>query len=170
MEIYADDLTIFLEPHDANLRNVLNILTDFYKLSGLKISVSKTKAIWFGTEHDSDRRLCPDLELKWVKTFTLLGINFDNGLTNMSSNFDEKIDAIENMLSNWSYRYLTPFGKVTVVKSLGLSKLSHVALVIPNPKKDMIKRIETIFYKFIWGKGSERSDAKMPNCLLKWVA
>ena len=69
------------------------------------------------------------------------------------------------MLSNWSYRYLTPFGKVTVVKSLGLSKLSHVALVIANPTRDMIKRIENIFYSFIWGNGSEkvrREDSKLP--------
>ena len=69
------------------------------------------------------------------------------------------------MLSNWSYRYLTPFGKVTVIKSLGLSKLSHVALVIPNPTKAIIKRVESIFFKFIWGKGSEkvrREDCKLP--------
>jgi hypothetical protein len=40
-----------------------------------------------------------------------------------------------------------------------------VALVIPNPTKDMIKRVETIFYKFVWGKGSEkvkREDCKLP--------
>ena len=165
LEIYADDLTIFMEPCSQNLRNVVNILTNFYKLSGLKISVSKTKAIWFGSNHNSNEKLCPDLSLKWVKTFTLLGINFDSNLENMSSNFTDKVDAVEKMLNNWSYRYLTPFGKVTVVKSLGLSKLSHIALVIPNPSKDMIKRIETIFYQFIWNKKSEkvrREDCKLP--------
>ena len=165
MEIYADDVSIFLEPSAQNLRNVINILKDFYKLSGLMISPTKTKAIWFGSEHNSDQVLCHDLGLKWVKNFTLLGINFDSGLENMSSNFEEKIDKVDKMLSNWSYRYLTPFGKVTVIKSLGLSKLSHVALVIPNPTKAMIKRVESIFFKFIWGKGSEkvrREDCKLP--------
>ena len=165
MEIYADDLTIFLDPNDNNLRNVIKVLTDFYKLSGLKISVTKTKAVWIGSKHDSNEKLCNDLNLKWVKSFTLLGINFDSALVNMKNNFSDKIDNVEKMLSNWSYRYLTPFGKVTVVKSLGLSKLSHVALVIPNPTKDMIKRVDSIFYKFIWGKGSEkvrREDAKLP--------
>ena len=74
LEIYADDLTIFMEPCSQNLRIIVNILKSFYKLSGLKISASKTKAVWFGSKHDSDEQLCPDLELKWVKTFTLLGI------------------------------------------------------------------------------------------------
>ena len=74
MEIYADDLSLFMEPSDNNLRNSINILSDFYKLSGLKISVSKTNAVWFGSAHDSNHKLCPDLNLKWVKSFTLLGI------------------------------------------------------------------------------------------------
>ena len=165
MEIYADDLTIFLEPCRQNLRTVVSHLGNFYKLSGLKISVSKTKAIWFGSEHNSDLNLCPDLNLKWVKTFTLLGITFNNNLENMQCNFVDKIEKIDKMLSNWSYRYLTPFGKVTIVKTLGLSKLSHVALVSPNPTKEMVKQIETIFYQFIWNKKSEkvrRDDCKLP--------
>ena len=46
----------------------------------------------------------------------------------MSNNFNDKISKIERLLSDWAYRYLSPFGKVTVVKSLGVSKLSHIAL------------------------------------------
>ena len=165
LEIYADDLTIFLEPTEQNLRHVVAILRDFYKLSGLKISVTKTKAIWIGSKADSNDKLCPELGLKWVKTFALLGVNFDNALEHMDDNFDKKIKNIEKMLSNWTYRYLTPFGKITVIKTLCLSKLSHTALVITNPSKSMIKRIEGIFFKFLWGNGSEkvrREDTKLP--------
>ena len=145
LEIYADDLSVFLEPNSDNLRNTINILSSFYELSGLKISVKKTSAIWFGKNHDSNIKLCPDLNLNWAKSFTLLGINFDNNLSNMQTNFNNKVEKVEKMLSSWSYRYLTPYGKVTIVKSLGLSKISHIALVIPNPNKDMIKRLNTIF-------------------------
>ena len=165
LEIYADDLTVFLEPNDTNLRNTIQLLNSFYKLSGLKISVTKTSAVWFGSECASNVQLCPDLKLKWSKTFTLLGINFDNKLENMQSNFDDKLDKIEKLLCTWSYRYLTPFGKVTIVKSLGLSKISHIALVIPNPNKNMLKRLNTLFFQFIWDKRSEkvnREDSKLP--------
>ena len=168
LEIYADDMTIFLHPTSENLRNTINVLDSFFSLSGLKISVTKTKAIWFGSNHNSNLKLCPDLTLKWVKEFTLLGINFDNNLTNMQSNFDDNIEKVEKLLSHWSYRYLTPFGKVTVIKSLALSKLSHVALVIPNPTKQMFKKLETILYKFLWGNKSEkvsREDTKLPEKL-----
>ena len=165
IEIYADDLTAFLKPSSKNLRSVVSILECFFKLSGLKISMQKTKAVWFGSKIGSNEILCPDLELKWVTKFTLLGIEFDNALEQMNKNFNDKIDIIEKMLNNWSFRYLTPFGKVTIVKSLGLSKLSHLALVLPNPTKEMIRRIESLFYKFIWGGKSEkvrREDTKLP--------
>ena len=90
MEIYADDLSLFLEPYDDNLRNAIKVLSDFFKLSGLKISVTKTKAVWFGSKYDSNDKLCHDLQLKWVKSFTLLGIDFDSGLLKMGANFDKK--------------------------------------------------------------------------------
>ena len=167
LEIYADDMTIFLHPTSSNLRNTINVLDNFFSLSGLKISVTKTKAIWFGANHSSDQKLCPDLSLKWVKEFVLLGITFDNNLVKMQQNFEIKIEEIEKLLSHWSYRYLTPFGKVTIIKSLALSKLSHVALVIPNPTKQMFKRIENIFYKFLWGNNKSekvnREDTKLPE-------
>ena len=166
LEIYADDLTIFLNPSSDSLKGTIAALDSFYKLSGLKISVSKTKAVWFGAAHDSNIILCPELQLKWVKNFELLGIHFDNNLEFMNRNFEDKISKIEKLLSHWSYRYLTPYGKVTIIKTLALSKLSHVALVIPNPTKAMFKKIETIFYKFLWNGKSEkvcRLDTKLPE-------
>ena len=46
--------------------------------------------------------------------------------------------------------------------------LSHVALVIPNPNKSMLKQLEVLFFKFIWNNKSEkirREDAKLPEKL-----
>ena len=168
LEIYADDLSIFLHPNSDNLKNTLENLDSFYAISGLKISVSKTKAVWFGAAYNSNVKLCPELQLQWVKDFELLGIKFDNNLEYLDKNFDDKISKIEKLLSHWSYRYLTPFGKVTIIKSLALSKLSHIALVIPCPSKSMFKKIETILYKFLWNGKSEkvsRVDTKLPEKL-----
>ena len=168
LEIYADDLTIFLTPSSDILRRVIDILSSFKKISGLKISVGKTKAVWFGKSFNSNQKLCPDLNLKWSKTFTLLGINFENSLEGMEKNFDDKLVKMEKMLSCWFYRYITPYGKVTIIKTLTLSMLSHLPLVIPNPSKNMFKQIESLFFRFIWNNKSEkirREDAKLPEKL-----
>ena len=87
LEIYADDMTIFLEANSRSIRTVVEILKNFYALSGLKISISKTKAVWFGKDWMSNEILCPEIELIWAKRFTLLGIQFDNNCDTMEDNF-----------------------------------------------------------------------------------
>ena len=156
LELYADDCSIFLQPNDQNLRNALKILADFYKLSGLKISMSKTKAIWFGKDCNKNNNLCPDLDLDWDCNFTLLGIDFNNNLENMEQNFDKKIKVIEKLLNCWIHRTLTVYGKITVVKSLALSKLSHLALVLPDLDSKQIKILENLIFKFIWNNKPDK--------------
>jgi len=161
-------MSIFLEPNAQNIRAVVQIFEKFYQISGLKISVSKTKAIWFGKNFNSSAILCPEIDLVWTKNFTLLGITFDNNLENMEDNFWHQFRSIEKLLATWIYRHLTPYGRVTVIKTLALSKLSHLALVILTPSKKMLKTLEVAFFKFIWDNGSEkvrREDAKLPEAL-----
>ena len=136
LEVYADDCTIFLQPCAESLRNAVKTLGSFHSLSGLKISVTKTKAIWFGYGHNNKEQLCPDLKLDWDSTFKLLGITFHNNLENMENNFLEKIEEIKKLFNTWFYRTLTPYGKIALIKTLALSKLSHIALVMPSLSKN----------------------------------
>ena len=126
LELYADDCTIFFEPKDENLRLTLEILDNFFQLSGLRISVSKTKAIWFGQGHQNNFKLCPDLVLDWDTKFTLLGIDFTNNLEGMESNFKSKLEVIRKLFNLWINRTLTVYGKIVVIKTLALPKLSHL--------------------------------------------
>ena len=61
-----------------------------------------------------------------------------------------KVTKITKLIRSWSTRKLTPYGKVTIVKSLLLSKITHIRLSLPSPKPETIKSIEQIFLSFIW--------------------
>ena len=117
--------------------------------------MSKSKAIWFGSEINSNVRLLPHLGLLWSKTFTLLGLEFDNALLNMEKNIADKLKTIEKLLNSWLYRNLTPFGKVAVIKSLALSKLSHLALVCPFDAS-IEKKMTKMMFEFIWNKKPDK--------------
>ena len=121
LTMYADDLTVYLAGDEQSLRNVMKILNDFYSLSGLKINLSKTKAVWFGSSWNSDQILCPDIDLEWCREFELLGTKFDSNLVNMDDNYEIKMTAIEKLLHQWLYRHLTPFGRICIIKSLALN-------------------------------------------------
>ena len=101
LEMYADDCTVFLEPDEESLNKTVDTLNNFFRLSGLSISVSKTKAIWFGSGSENTHKLCPHLRLDWDTQFRLLGIVFNNNLENMEINYDSKLKGIKKVLNNW---------------------------------------------------------------------
>ena len=68
------------------------------------------------------------LNLDWGKSeFILLRINFNVVLVTMpENNLNNAMDKAKIQLRKWKQRKLTPFGKITVLKSLILSKFIHI--------------------------------------------
>ena len=144
--------------------------------------MSKTKAVWCGSKGNCQNKLCPDLQLQWANNFTLLGVEFDSNLELIHTNFSNKLANLKKILSSWAYRYMTPFGKITIIKTLGLSIFSHLALVLPDTDKDLIKKLETSLFAFLWDNKPDkirRDDTKleqkqggigMPDVLKFWTA
>ena len=165
LSLFADDMSIFLNYDEQNLRNTIEIMSSYYTLSGLKLQVEKTQAVVFGFIPDGDPRLCPDINLNWNPKFRLLGIDFSADLLEMKNNLKTKINEIDAIINNWRYRFLTPIGRSVVVKTLLLSKLSHIAMVIPSMNKTLIKSLEDKIYNFIWAGPDKvaRIDAKKPK-------
>ena len=178
LSLYADDCSIFLEYNAESLRNAIKVLNEFYLTSGLQIQISKTQCVVFG-KIPENYKLCPELGLRWEQDFKLLGVNFNGTLQNMESNFEIKLIEIKSVIQHWQYRFLSPIGRACVAKTLLLSKLSHLASVIPIVNKNKLKEIENLIYNFIW-QGKEkvaRQDSKQaenrgglnfPDILSSW--
>ena len=47
--------------------------------------------------------------------------------------------------------FLTPYGKITLVKSLLIIKTTHVLLSLHSPTNEMIDELDILFKNFIWG-------------------
>ena len=125
---YADDTQIFLDGSVSSLRSTLSILHKFYEISGLKINEEKTKAFWIGSMSRSDLKLCQEFRLDWDQGSTkILGVIFTPETFDIwDRNSELLLNKVENLLSMWSKRKLTLPGKVTVIKSLALSKFIHL--------------------------------------------
>ena len=165
LSLYADDCSIFLEYNALNLSNVISILNSFFLTSGLQIQLQKTQCVVFGKIPAADYVLCTELGLKWDQNFKLLGIKFDGTLSNIGTNYDEKINDIRTVMKKWQCRFISPLGRACIVKTLVLSKLSHLAFVLPSLNKQKLKIIDSEVYKFIW-QGKEKVsklDSKYPE-------
>ena len=51
-------------------------------------------------------------------------------------------------------------GKITIVKSILLSKLTHLFSVLPKPSAQWIKKLEQLLFKFIWNKKPDKISRK----------
>ena len=148
---FADDTTIFLDGSTKSLSSTLNILEIFGTISGLKMNSDKTKVIWIGRKKFSKDKLQTKTPLTWGNTnFDLLGIHFDVNLHSMiNTNYSKYIMQLNKSLSQWNKRYLTPLGKITVIKTYAISKLIHLYSTLPLPEQH-VKQINTTLYQFLW--------------------
>ena len=156
LDFYADDLTAYLDGSESSLKNLVGILDRFKNISGLKINLSKCKAVWIGKNRFFNIKLCENLKLIWTNKFRLLGIDFDSDLADMDTNFRTKLEEIEKLYNCWLYRHLTPIGRITVIKAMALSKLSHVVLVCPHIAPNILKELVSLSFKFLWRNKPDR--------------
>ena len=149
--LYADDMTVTLA-NTSSVEIFMQILNDFEKCSGLKMNVSKTKAMWIGANKNS---LEKPLGLEWCTGVKTLGIHFscDQGEV-IKQNFYERLSDIQKTINLWSLRGLSLFGKVTIIKSFLIAKLLYVSTILETPQ-EIIKQMERMVYKFLW-KGPDK--------------
>ena len=149
---YADDTVVLLDGTKNSLKNTLSLIEQFSKFSGLKPNYTKTLCIKIGSLQNQNLNYENKYGLKWSQEpFTFLGITFTAELKNMLNlNYENKIKDIEKLIKSWSRRLLSTAGKITVVKSILLPKLTHLFISLPNPSKTQMKYLEYIFYRFIW--------------------
>ena len=57
---------------------------------------------------------------------------------------------MQREINNWNKRDLTPFGKVTVLKTLVISKIVHLLIALPTPSPKVLNEINKMFYAFLW--------------------
>ena len=90
---------------------------------------------------------CIDLTKKTIK---VLGIHFSyNKKLETEENFIRHVWKIEKVLKLWRMRNLTLEGKITIFKTLAISKIIHLSRVTNVPTQ-IIKELNKIQKEFIW--------------------
>lgn len=146
---YADDTTTFVKD-GASLGKLLELLDLFQQCSGLKINSTKSEAIWLGKY--TERNNCSKLyDLKWPQDpIVALGTAFSYDADKCEiKNFHEKATKMQQMLNLWSQRDLSLYGKITIAKTLGLSKMIFSSACLPTPSH-IVSSIDKMVTAFVW--------------------
>lgn len=146
---YADDTTFLLNDM-MDFREVLARIKEFAEFSGLRLNKDKCQAfcpgdcLFYGTEQE---------EIKFSTRLFVLGVYFstDEASTDVNENWEPKIQVLEKKLKSWARRDLSIIGKILLVKTFGLSLFIYLMQSIGMPEW-VIKRVNTMFFRFIWKK------------------
>ena len=127
---------------------LLRLLEKFKKCSGLEINTHKSEALWLGSWKE---RLDKPFGFKWpTDSVYALGIHFSNDANLVHKlNFHGKLEKLEKILNSWRRRKLTLYGKINIIKTLGLSKLIFSASVLPIPE-NFAQEVNKLTFKFLW--------------------
>ena len=78
---------------------------------------------------------------------------------------------MKKLINIWSSRGLSICGKVTLIKTLLISKFIFVASLLPTPE-NVVKDLNRLIYKFLW-KGPDKVEFQqltiMNEEVLKWL-
>ena len=158
MSQYADDTTFFLDGTKESFCSCIKVLQQFALMSGLRMNYDKSTAVWIGSLRNSRVRYMPELKFVWnPAVFKVLGVIFSVNISDIVQlNYDDKLVQIRKILNSWSRRNITPFGKITVIKTLALSKLTHLFMSLPDPHSDFLDELNKLLFAFLWNGKTDK--------------
>ena len=122
---------LMILPH---LLSLFSLLEQFGGFSGLKINKSKTKGLWRGSWKIRSGK-DESFGIPWPKQYvsTLRVVFAYERRVGDKINFDERLDKLKKVLNLCSGRHLTILGRISIVKTLALSKLVYNCSVLEIP-------------------------------------
>ena len=63
---------------------------------------------------------------------------------------------MKNITKTWKGRSLRQYGNVAVIKSLVMSKITHLLLALTCPDKNMVNEFENVVFDSLWRGNTPR--------------
>ncbi|GKC25601.1 hypothetical protein Tco_1027751 [Tanacetum coccineum] len=147
---YADDVIFIGQWCESNISTIVQVLQCFYRASGLRINVHKSKLMGIDVssnqvEQDASHIGC----LTFTPPFSYLGVKV-GGMMSRISTWNEVVQCLLDRLSKWKMKMLSIGGRLTLLKSLvGSMPIYHMSL-FKTPMK-VLNTMESISGKFFNG-------------------
>ena len=154
ISLFADNATVFTKGNDQSFEEIFRILRLFGRISGCRINMAKTEAVWLGSKKQCRNKPFTQQGIKWKadRCFKSLGINFCIDTYKMFNlNYEPRLEKLKNTATIWSKRKLTLLGKVTIIKTFMLSQLMFLSTTLPvSVPGSFFRKVDSILYNFLW--------------------
>jgi hypothetical protein len=147
-EAYADDLTVIFRMQDNSVNIILDVMENFYRVSGLQLNRNKTQLMITGRDLQIENNLVGGIEV--VEKVNILGLIIDRKLENLDSNWHKVISKMRKLCGYWTTFGLSITGRVMVCKTYILSQCIYIMNLLPLGI-EIADTINSIMVQFISG-------------------
>ena len=142
---YADDATVFVRDEES-VKELMDVLKNFSEVSGLELNVNKSKLMWIGSTRHNMTGL---FGMPAVRRLKILGVYFSALDSCQKENYEPILKSMKATMNMWMQRSLSIKGRITVSKSLLISKM---IFLVPCVAMDtaMLRQIQSHIMKFLW--------------------
>ncbi|GJS24646.1 RNA-directed DNA polymerase, eukaryota, reverse transcriptase zinc-binding domain protein [Tanacetum coccineum] len=160
---YADDVVFLGQWCESNLKIIVQVLECFFRASGLRINMHKSKIMGVAVENSKVSRAAADIGCMILKApFSYLGVKIGDRMSRVKA-WDEIINKLLCRLSKWKLKTLSIGGRLTLLKSvLGSLPIYYLSMFkVPTLVLNKMESIRSHFFN-----GVELNDRKIS--MVKW--
>lgn len=161
---FADDLILFAKADQSNCNTIMEVLNDFCKMSGQKLSLQKSKMfVSKNVSPNYARSLSYQCGIPLTKD---LGKYLGSPLLHTritKSLFNDILEKLKTRLSGWKTKHLSLAGRTTLIQSVTSTIPSYNMQIMELPRR-FCDEVDKINRNFLWG---DRNNHKKVH-LLNW--
>ena len=168
---FADDLVVFLEGTKRSVEGILHVFDEFGKMSGLHISLEKSKLFMAGVSLTNQRDITDHFPFEEGSLpVRYLGLPLLKKCMTVSDYFP-LVEKIRKRIHSWTGRFLSYAGRLQLLNSV-ITSLANFWMAAFRSPNECLKERERLCAAFLWSgpklegrkaKNSWREVCKMKN-------
>ncbi|GKF04295.1 RNA-directed DNA polymerase, eukaryota, reverse transcriptase zinc-binding domain protein [Tanacetum coccineum] len=132
---YVDDVIFLGQWCDSNLKTISHVLDCFFRASGLRINLHKSKIMGIAVENSKVDFAAANIGCMTLKSpLSYLGVKV-GGRMKCTNSWEEIINKLLNRLSKWNMKTLSIGGPLTLLKSVLSSMPIYYMSMFKVPKQ-----------------------------------